>query len=89
MARVAFTPNLGRILDCPDGTAPGATVGAVLANAFEERPGLRSYILDDQGGLRKHVMVFVNGEQVKDRGGLTDAVGDHDEVFVMQALSGG
>jgi sulfur carrier protein ThiS len=50
---------------------------------------LRGYILDDQNRLRRHVVVFVNGEPVHDREQLSDAVQPSSEVFVMQALSGG
>jgi sulfur carrier protein ThiS len=46
-------------------------------------------ILDDQGGLRRHVVVFVGGEPVRDRTRLTDAVAPDAEIAVMQALSGG
>jgi molybdopterin converting factor small subunit len=64
-------------------------VGEVLAAVFVERPLLRSYIVDDQGRLRRHVNVFVNSTLVADRDGLSDAVNPGDEVFVFQALSGG
>ena len=39
--------------------------------------------------VRKHVAVFLNGETVRDREGLADAVAEGDEIFVLQALSGG
>lgn len=45
--------------------------------------------MDDQGALRRHMAVFVDGRQIKDRRGLSDAVGETSEVYVMQALSGG
>lgn len=89
MPRVVFTANLQRHLDCPSVEAPGATVGAVLEAVFVENPRLRSYILDDQGRLRKHVKVFVADQPVSDRLKLSDPVGGGDEVFVFQALSGG
>jgi len=44
---------------------------------------------DDQGGLRRHVVVFVGGEPVRDRTRLTDAVAPDAKIAVMQALSGG
>ena len=50
---------------------------------------LRSYILDDQGRLRRHVNVFVGGQMVADRLALSDPVGPRDEIYVLQALSGG
>jgi sulfur carrier protein ThiS len=64
-------------------------VGEALAAVFARVPGLRGYILDDQGGLRRHVVVFVGSEPVRDRARLTDAVAPDAEIAVMQALSGG
>lgn len=89
MARVSFTANLQRHLSCPDQTVPGSTVRAVLDQVFVTEPLLRSYILDDQGRVRKHVAIYINGDRIADRVTLTDAVDDADEVFVFQALSGG
>lgn len=43
-------------------------------------------MLDDQGALRTHMMVFVDGEQVADREGLSDVVKGDSEICVMQAL---
>ena len=64
MARVSFTANLQRHLSCPDQTAPGSTVRAVLDQVFAAEPRLRSYILDDQDRVRKHVAIYVNGDQI-------------------------
>ena len=89
MAVVAFTPTLQRHGECPTVEAAGATVGAVLARVFEDRPRLRGYVVDERCVLRKHMVVFVDGAQIVDREGLTDAVGPRSEVYVMQALSGG
>ena len=89
MARVSFTGNLQRHLACPPVEAPGDTVAAVLQEVFESNPRLRSYILDDQARLRKHVKVFVNDRVVADRRRLSDPVTESDEIYVFQALSGG
>jgi molybdopterin converting factor small subunit len=89
MARVAFTANLERHLSCPVRTVPGDTVGAVLDGVFSAQPKLRSYILDDQDRVRRHVAIYVNSERIADRVRLSDPVGELDEVFVFQALSGG
>lgn len=89
MPRVTFTANLQRHLDCPSLDVSGHRVGEVLAAVFDHRPKLRSYIVDDQGRLRRHVNVFVNNAMIKDRNGLSDPVGADSEVFVFQALSGG
>jgi molybdopterin converting factor small subunit len=89
VARVAFTTNLQRHVACPVQEAPGASVRAVLDHLFATNPRLRSYILDDQGRLRRHVHIYVNDARISDPVHLADAVGDRDEVFVFQALTGG
>jgi hypothetical protein len=89
MARVVFTQNLQRHVACPPTEVPGGTVREVLDVVFSANPQARGYVLDDQGGLRHHMMVFVNGEQIHDRAGLSDPVSADGEVYVIQALSGG
>lgn len=89
MPRVVFTPNLQRHVDCPPLTVAGATVREALTRAFEAEPRIERYVLDDRGGLRKHMVVFVDGAPASDRAGLSDPVADDSEIVVMQALSGG
>ena len=89
MPRVAFTPNLQRHVSCPPCEAPGATARAVLDAAFAANPRARGYVLDDRGALRKHMNVFINGEPVRDREGLSDPVPEGGDVQIFQALSGG
>lgn len=89
MAVVHFTQNLRRHVSCPSVSVGGNTVAQALDQVFELHPVLQSYVLDDQGGLRDHVTVFVDGSQVHDRKTLCDALKPDSEVYVMQALSGG
>jgi len=89
MARIKFTRHLERHLAAPPLEAAGGTVREVLDQAFGEHPNLRGYVLDDQGRLRKHVVIFVDGQAIQDRTQLGDTVGDESELLVMQALSGG
>lgn len=89
MAHVIFTQNLQRHLSSPTTEVAGHSVREVLEAVFAHHPRLRGYVLDDQGELRKHMMVFVDGDQVRDLAGLTDRVAADAEVYVMQALSGG
>ncbi|MHB8418259.1 MAG: MoaD/ThiS family protein [Myxococcales bacterium] len=89
MPRVEFTANLRRLVEAPAVEVEGGTVRAALEGAFASAPAVRGYVLDEQGALRKHVAVFVNGEAVLDRIGLSDPVAPSGRIFVMQALSGG
>jgi molybdopterin converting factor small subunit len=90
MPVLKFTPNLKRYytsLEPMD--LPGLDIPGLIEAANTKYPGIKSYILDEQGKLRKHVQVFIGEDMVKDREGLSDPIKDSDEVYIMQALSGG
>ncbi|MCY3745190.1 MAG: MoaD/ThiS family protein [Acidobacteria bacterium] len=89
MPSVHFTPNLRRHLRVDSAEVEGHTVSDALSRVFRDNPDLRSYVLDDQGRLRTHVVIYVDGRAVRDRTELGDAVGEGAEIHVMQALSGG
>jgi len=89
VARVVFTQNLQALVPCPPTEAEGATVREVLDAVFAGNPAVRPYVLDDQGALRHHVVVFVDGVAVSDRTRLSDPVPPAGRLHVMQALSGG
>ena len=89
MPRIRFTANLGRHLTVQDLDAPGATVREALDTALNDEALLRSYVLDEQGRLRRHVTIFVAGQMIADRQGLSDPVPPDGEIYVLQALSGG
>jgi sulfur-carrier protein len=86
MPRISFSAHLQ---PTPEIEVEAASLREVLAKACMDRPRLRGYILDDQGRLRRHVAVYVNGYPAKDRVTLSDRVGPGDEIAVFQALSGG
>lgn len=89
MAKIAFTANIQRHVCCPPVEAPGRTVREVLDAAFAHNPQARGYVLDDQGALRRHMTIYVDGVIVRDRQQLSDPVQDTSSVYVFQALSGG
>ena len=89
MAKVIFTANLMRHVDCPPVQTDGKTVREVLAKIFSENPRLKSYVVDEQFGLRRHMGIIVDGEIVRDRKRLSDPVESNSEIYVLQALSGG
>jgi len=89
MPQVSFTANLRRHRETSVAVVDGATVRAALDAVFSDDPLLRSYVLDEQGRLRRHVNVFVNSAMIVDRLGLSDPVAPDDDIYVLQALSGG
>lgn len=89
MPRIAFTPNLQRHVECPPQNVPGLTVREVLDKVFQQNQRLKGYVLDEAGALRKHMVIFIDGQAMLDREQLSDHVPEASEVFVFQALSGG
>ena len=66
--------------------ANGATLGAALADLERNYPGIRFRMIDEQDRIRRHIRIFVNGDQVHD---LSHPLNPKDEVIIVQALSGG
>ena len=90
MARVVLTSNLRRYTGGITEIEAEADRVCDLLTALDERvPGLRHYVVNDQGALRRHVNIFVDGEAVGDRAHLTDALRPTSTVHILQALSGG
>ena len=89
MAIVRFADSIQRHVECRTREVDGATIGAVLDRYFQENEKARGYVLDDQGRLRQHMAIFVDGLPIRDRKGLTDPVGADAVVDLIQALSGG
>jgi molybdopterin synthase sulfur carrier subunit len=89
MAKVIFTANLRRHVDCSAAEVDGATVREVLERVFAGNERIRGYVLDDQAALRKHMTIIVDGHSVRDRLQLSDPVNAASEIYVLQALSGG
>ena len=89
MPHIRFTQNIQRHVPCPAASVAGSTVREVLNAYFTTNPPARSYVLDDQGALRKHMAIFINGEPVLDRAKLADPVPADGTIDIIQALSGG
>lgn len=66
--------------------ADGATLGEVLADLDRRYQGIRFRMIDEQDAIRRHVRIFVNGDEVR---ALDVPLANSDEVFIVQALSGG
>jgi sulfur-carrier protein len=89
MARVIFTSHLQRHVTCPEADVQATTVAQALAEVFAQAPQVRDYVLDEQGHVRRHVHIYVDGRRIADRERLSDPVAPASEIFVLQALSGG
>ncbi|MEA2438880.1 MAG: sulfur-carrier protein [Thermoleophilaceae bacterium] len=63
----------------------GRTVAELLRELEREHPEVGGWILDERGAIRRHINVFVNGDQ----GSEETPVGADDRIEVLPAISGG
>lgn len=71
--------------DCAEHELEGATVVELLEALEERYPELGGWILDERGLIRRHINVFVSGEQARE----ASAVASGDRVEVVPAITGG
>ena len=89
MATVHFTRWLEGIAPGKALEIEGDTVGDVLHRLFADNAQARNYVLDEQGRLRRHVCVFLDGTRLPHDNALAATTQPCSEIYVMQALSGG
>ena len=68
---------------------PCSTVRDALAALGRKSPGALDRIMDERGDVRRHVNVFVNGENIRFLDGLSTPTRDGATIFVIAAVSGG
>jgi sulfur-carrier protein len=86
---VKFAPSIQRHKPVAEQSVSVGTLAQALDAACSAASGLRHYILDDQGAIRKHVAVFVNQEMHLPRDDLSRSLRSGDQVLVIQCLTGG
>jgi sulfur-carrier protein len=76
----SYTSNVANV------TAEGSTLTELLADLDRQFPGIAFRVVDEQGRLRQHMVIWLGQERCRD---LSTGIDDVDEVVIMQALSGG
>ena len=68
-----------------------STVGTVFGRLRSAAPGVVDRALDEQGNVREHVNVFVDGESIRagPKLGLQTPVRAGTEVWILPSVSGG
>lgn len=89
MPRVVFTSHLAAVAPRGEVDVSGGTVREALTEVFAHHPRLAGYVLDDQGAVRKHVVIFVDNKREPNESVLDRDIGGDSEIYVLQALSGG
>lgn len=66
------------------------TVGECLDCLVAEHPALEPHLFDKEGGLRNHLLLFVDGRRVESVDAAANlALDDGATVTVLQSVSGG
>jgi adenylyltransferase/sulfurtransferase len=68
---------------------PAPTVRVLLEVLERTRPALYRNVCNETGVVRRHLNVFVNSDNVRDRNGLETSLGPGDVVTILPAVSGG
>ena len=66
-----------------------ATVAELLDNLIARYPALKPHLFEPTGKLRRHFNIFVNGEHVRELGGLDTPLKADDKVILMVSAAGG
>lgn len=66
-----------------------ASVRALLEEIERREPILHRHVCDETGALRRHLNVFVNADNIRDRNGLDTPLSPGDAVTILPAVSGG
>jgi len=85
MAQVILRAPLSEMCGGRSHLIGGSTVLEVLRSFEAEHPAVTGWVLDEQGLIREHITIFVNGE----RGQGETQVGESDRLHVLPAITGG
>jgi hypothetical protein len=89
VAKIAFTAHLAAVGPTQAASYGGATLAEVLDAVGADYPQLLGYLLDDQGRIRKHIAIFIDGLMRPRETALALPLDATSDVYVFQALSGG
>ena len=90
MPTVSFTSALSRFFpNLKPKNSNAQNISELLNDLEEEYPGIKDYLVDTEGQLRKHINIFIGEKLIEDREQLSDPITEKDEVLIFQALSGG
>jgi molybdopterin synthase sulfur carrier subunit len=67
----------------------GENLNAVIEEIESSHPGVKEALIDDHGALRRFVIVFIDGVDVRTCQGLETHVGPQSEILIIRAIAGG
>jgi molybdopterin synthase sulfur carrier subunit len=77
------------VIEMPFATEVRMSAKEVIDTLARDHPGIRDRVLNEQGELRRHVNIFIDGENARFIGGLSAQVGPDSDMWIHPSLSGG
>jgi molybdopterin converting factor small subunit len=65
------------------------TVRDALELLYQECPGIRDRLIDEEGRLRAHINIFVGDENIRDSGNFATPLLRGSAISIIPAVSGG
>ena len=69
--------------------ATGSTIQELFDNLESQHAGIKEKVFDDEGEIRRFIIVSLNGEDVRYIDGAATSVSDGDEITIVPAIAGG
>ena len=67
----------------------GASVGQLLQRLAQLFPRIAPHLFSESGQIRKFILVYLNDEDIRYKGGLDAAVSDDNVIKIIPAIAGG
>lgn len=67
----------------------GRSVQEVLQHLVTQYPELKSHIMAENGNIRTFINVFVNEDDIRQKGDLKAPVKNGDEISIVPSIAGG
>ena len=88
MATVKLFGNLRKQVDRSNLQITGASVRGVIETLCQEKPSICDLLLED-GEIRPHFIITLNGHDIKLSDGLDTAVNQKDQIAIFSPIAGG
>ena len=88
MATVKLFGNLRKQLDHSNLQITGSNVRGVIETLCQDKPSICDLLLED-GEIRPHFIITLNGHDIKLSDGLDTAVNQKDQIAIFSPIAGG
>ena len=67
----------------------GNNIKQILEELFSEHPDIKGHLVEEDGNLRNFVNIFIEGEDIRQKGGMSAEVVDGSDVRIIPSIAGG